>query len=57
VRLELDVPCPHIVDLHLMGDERARLRDKRDDQGGTKHVGAPLEQFLFYVSYITPHAM
>ncbi len=56
VRLELDVPCPHIVDLHLMGDERGRLCDKRDDQGGTKPEGAPLKQFLFYVSHVVPHA-
>ncbi|WP_229702591.1 hypothetical protein [Streptomyces albiflavescens] len=56
MRLEFDVPCPHIVDLHLMGDEHARLRDKRDDHGGTKHEWAPLKQFLFYVSHIVPHA-
>lgn len=56
VRLELDIPCPHIVDLHLMGDERARLSDKRDEQGGAKHEGAPLKQFLFYVSHMIPHA-
>ncbi|MEV7386586.1 MULTISPECIES: hypothetical protein [unclassified Streptomyces] len=56
MRLEFDVPCPHIVDLHLMGDERAPLRDKRDDQSDAKHERAPLEQFLFYVSHIIPHA-
>ncbi|MFD8721634.1 hypothetical protein ACFV2H_27515 [Streptomyces sp. NPDC059629] len=56
MRLEFDVPCPHFVDLHLMGDKRAPLRDKRDDQGDTKQEGAPLAQFLFYASHIIPHA-
>ncbi|MBW8702321.1 hypothetical protein MBT84_22190 [Streptomyces sp. MBT84] len=32
VSLEVDAPCPQIVDLHLVGDDRSCLRDERDDQ-------------------------
>ncbi|MFE7392686.1 hypothetical protein [Streptomyces sp. NPDC057582] len=56
VRLKVDVPCPHVVDLHLMGDKRARLRDKRGDQRGAKHEGAPLTQHFVYASHVIPHA-
>ncbi|MFF3353197.1 hypothetical protein ACFYWN_11190 [Streptomyces sp. NPDC002917] len=55
MRLEVDVPCLQIVDLHLVGDECNRLRDEHEDQHGAEHKGAqrPTRRFV-YAAHIIP---
>ncbi|MFI5630805.1 hypothetical protein ACIA8E_15820 [Streptomyces sp. NPDC051664] len=57
VRLEVDVLCLQIVDLHLVGDECSRLRDKHADQHGAERKGAPRSTRRFvYGAHIIPHS-
>lgn len=57
MRLEVDVLCLQIVDLHLVGDECSRLRDEHKGQHGAEHKRAPLSMRRFiYAAHIIPHS-
>ncbi|MGW5275518.1 hypothetical protein ACWEQP_23665 [Streptomyces sp. NPDC004044] len=57
VRLEVDVLCLQMVDLHLVGGECSRLRDKHEDQHGAEHKGAPRSTRRFvYATHSIPHS-
>jgi hypothetical protein len=58
VSLEVDVLRPQIVDLLLLGDDRSRLRDERDDQRCPEHKGAPrFTQHFNYPAHVMPHSV
>ncbi|WP_406429193.1 hypothetical protein [Streptomyces sp. NBC_01589] len=54
--MEVDVLRLQLVDLLLLGDDRSRFRDERDDQRCPEHKGAPrFTQHFSYPAHVMPH--
>jgi hypothetical protein len=58
VRLEVDVLCLQIIELHLVGDQCNRLRDEHGDQHGAEDKVEPRSGRRFvHVAHVIPHSV